>query len=299
MDWIYLVLFSTFLWAIGSVMDKYLIDKRVKNPLTLFIFFRVVFAVPLILLAFLLNVGIPSPYFLFLIFIGTAFVFSGVLLYYKVVKMEEISVSIPLFQFIPIFTVFIAFFVLGERLAIMDYVGFLILVLGGFVISMKMVEGFLRAGKVFWFVVLDSFLFSLYYIILKFILGYVAFWDVFVWVWIFQLILVSLFAFSGKIRKDFKYHWGKTNRRDWTIISANMAVGVIAVVSYNLAVKIGPISLIQASENVQMIFVFAFMLLFTRFYPHIIKERFDKWALIQKIAGMALIIAGVLVVQFF
>jgi drug/metabolite transporter (DMT)-like permease len=299
MDWIYFVILATFFWAIGNVMDKYLIDKKVKNPTILFIFFRVVFFIPLILLTFLLRTGIPSLYFFIMIFIGAAFTVVAILLYYKIVEMEEISISIPLFQFIPIFTIFIAFFALGERLAIMDYVGFLVLVLGGFVISLKKVEGFFATRKVFWFVLLDSLLFSLYYIILKFVLTYVAFWDVFIWVWIFQSILIVFFAFSGQIRKDFKYYWKKINWKDWTIISANMALATIAVASYNFAIKIGSISLIQASENVQMIFVFVLALLFTHFFPTVLKEKFDRRALLQKISGMILIIIGVLLTQWF
>ena len=91
----------------------------------------------------------------------------------------------------------------------------------------------------------------------------------------------------------------RINWKDWTIISANMALATIAVASYNFAIKIGPLSLIQASENVQMIFVFILVLLFTHFSPHIIKEKFDSRMLIQKISGMTLIILGVLLTQWF
>nr|NIO22735.1 hypothetical protein [Candidatus Aenigmarchaeota archaeon]NIQ17305.1 hypothetical protein [Candidatus Aenigmarchaeota archaeon] len=72
---------------------------------------------------------------------------------------------------------------------------------------------------------------------------------------------------------------------------------IIASASYYFAVKLGPISLVQASENIQMIFVFLLALLFTRVYPYIMKEKFDIRSLIQKILGMILIIMGVLVTQ--
>jgi len=297
MDWIYFVILATFCWAMGNIMDKYLIDKRIKNPLALFILFRIVFVVPLIFLIFFLDLGIPNAPFFVLIFISAAFMISGILFYYKIVETEEISVSIPLFQFIPIFTLFTAFFVLAERLAAADYLGFLILISGGFIISVKKSESGLRAGKVLWLAMLSSLLFSLSYVVAKFIMTSIPFWDTFIWIWIFESILTIPFAFSGKIRNNLKYHCKRLNRKDWTIVSINTIICVIASASYYFAIKMGPISLVQASENMQMIFVFLLALLLTVFFPHIMKERFDIRALAQKIIGMMLIMTGVLVIQ--
>ncbi len=299
MSWIYFVILATFLWSITNVMDKYLVDKRVKSPLILLIFFRIASLIPIIILILILNIGIPSLDLFFLIFVSAILMILAIITYYKAVEVEEISVSIPLFQFIPIFTLFIAFFTLGERLTSLDYLGFLILIFGGFVISMKRAPGLFRIGRVFWFVMLASLLFSASYVITKFVLDYVNYWDTFMWIWIFGIFATLSMLFSGKIRSRFRHYYNKINRRDWTIISTNIIISIIASASYYFAVKLGPISLVQASENVQMIFVFFLALLFTRFYPHIMKERFDTSSLIQKILGMILIIIGVLLTQFF
>ncbi|NIO20426.1 MAG: EamA family transporter [Candidatus Aenigmarchaeota archaeon] len=299
MSWIYFVILATFLWSITNVMDKYLVDKRVKSPLILLIFFRIASLIPIIILIPILNIGVPSLDLFFLIFVSAILMILAIITYYKAVEVEEISVSIPLFQFIPIFTLFIAFFTLGERLTGMDYLGFLILILGGFVISIRRTSGLFRIGRVFWFVMIASLLFSASYVITKFVLGYVNYWDTFMWIWIFGIFATLSMLFSGKIRSRFRHYYGKINKRDWTIISTNIIISIIASASYYFAVKLGPISLVQASENVQMIFVFFLALLFTRFYPHIMKERFDTSSLIQKILGMILIIIGVLLTQFF
>ncbi len=297
MSWIYFVILATFLWSITNVMDKYLVDKRVKSPLILLIFFRIASLIPIIILIPILNIGVPSLDLFFLIFVSAILMILAIITYYKAVEVEEISVSIPLFQFIPIFTLFIAFFTLGERLTGMDYLGFLILILGGFVISIRRTSGLFRIGRVFWFVMIASLLFSASYVITKFVLGYVNYWDTFMWIWIFGIFATLSMLFSGKIRSRFRHYYGKINKRDWTIISTNIIISIIASASYYFAVKLGPISLVQASENIQMIFVFLLALLFTRVYPYIMKEKFDIRSLIQKILGMILIIMGVLVTQ--
>jgi len=297
MSWIYFVILATFLWSITNIMDKYLVDKRVKSPLILLIFFRIASLIPIIILIPILNIGIPSLDFLVLIFVSAILMILGIITYYKAVEVEEISVSIPLFQFIPIFTLFIAFFTLGERLTGMDYLGFLILILGGFVISIKRTSGLLRIRRVFWFVMLASLLFSASYVIAKFVLNYVNYWDTFMWIWIFGIFATLSMLFSGKIRGRFRHYYDKINRSDWTIIFINIIISIIASASYYFAVNVGPISLVQASENIQMIFVFILALLFTHSFPHIVKEKFDTRSLIQKILGMILIIIGVLVTQ--
>lgn len=299
MSWIYFVILATFMWSITNVMDKYLIDKRIKSPLIVFIFLRIISIIPVIILIPILNIGVPNLYFLSFIFVSAVLMALGIIIYYKIVEIEEISVSIPLFQFIPIFTLFIAFFTLGERLAAIDYLGFLILITGGFVISIKRVSGLFRVGKVFWFVILASLMFSTSYVIAKFVLNYVNYWETIIWVWIFVIFATMPILFSGKIRGEFKYYYKKINRRDWSILFTNITISVLASASYYFAIKIGPISLVQASENIQMIFVFILALLFTMFYPHTMKERFDSRALAQKILGMILIIIGVLLTQLF
>jgi uncharacterized membrane protein len=104
---------------------------------------------------------------------------------------------------------------------------------------------------------------------------------------------------SGRIKGNLKYYYSRIGRTDWAILSTNIIISIIASASYYLAIKAGPLSLVQASENVQMIFVFALVLLFTHFYPAVLKEKFDRRALLQKISGMMLIIIGVLLTQWF
>ena len=299
MSWIYFVILATFMWSITNIIDKYLVDKRIKSPLIVFIFMRIISIIPVIILIPILNIGVPNLYFLPFIFVSAVLMTLGIIIYYKIVEIEEISVSIPLFQFIPIFTLLMAFSLLGERLASMDYLGFLILILGGFVISIKRVSGLFRIGKVFWFVILASLVFSASYVIIKFVLNYVNYWETLIWVWIFGIFTTMPILFSGKIRGKFKYYYSRINRNDWGILFTNTIISILGSASYYFAINIGPISPIQASENIQMIFVFIFALLLTRFYPHILKERFDIRALMQKILGMILIIIGVLLIQWF
>jgi drug/metabolite transporter (DMT)-like permease len=61
----------------------------------------------------------------------------------------------------------------------------------------------------------------------------------------------------------------------------------------------GPVTLVGAAGNMQLVFTFLFAVFFTRFLPQILKEKFDRKITAQKISGMLLIIIGVLLTQLF
>ena len=299
MDWIYFVLFATLMWSISNIADKYLIDKRIKKPLVMTILIRTSSLAPLIFIFPFVTLSLPSAGFLVWILLASIFAVGGLLIYYHAIQIGEISRTIPIFQFIPIFVLFLSFFFIGEVLEFFDYLGFVVLIIGGLVISAARLTRLFKIERVFLLVVFSSLLYAISYVIMKHVLTNVEYWSTFFLVWALQTLIISSLLLSKKTRKETKFYIKILGRKDKLIILMNAVVSVMAFIFNYFAISLGPVTLVEAAGNMQLAFTFLFAIIFTRFFPYIIKERFDRSVTVQKAAGIILIITGVLLTQLF
>jgi drug/metabolite transporter (DMT)-like permease len=280
-------------------VDKFLIDRKVHKPIILTIFIRTASIIPLICIIPFVGFSLPNTEFIGWILLASVFAVAGVLVYYKAIQMDEVSRVIPLFQFIPIFVLFLSFFLIREVLGIFDYLGFAVLVLGGLVISTKRLSGLLRVQKVFWVALLSSFFNALAYVIMKHVLNNVEYWSAFILLWSLQsLIILSLLA-SERARREAKFYIMMINRKDKIVIFIISIASILAFIFNYFAISLGPVTLVEAAANIQLVFTFLIALLLTKFFPYMLMERFDRKITLQKITGIVLIIIGVLLTQIF
>jgi transporter family protein len=297
MDWIYFVLLSALGYTAADLFDKYLVDKKVKRPVILAMLARFASVVPLIVLAFIVGFTLPAVQFLPLIAISAAFLSAGLLIYYISIQSGEISRVLPLYQFIPVFILFLSFLFIGEVLGFFDYVGFAIIVLGGLIISAKSMSKLLKVERVFWLVVASSLFYALSYVILKFVLSNAEYFSVFILFWSFQVVFMASLLLSKGIRSHARMSLGKLDRQAKIFIFIDAVISIVACMWNYIAISLGPVTLVEASGNVILIFIFIAALMLTKFRPSVLKEEFDAKSAIQKIAGTVLIIAGVLMSQ--
>ena len=299
MNWIYFVILATLCWATANIMDKFLIDKRINKPLTLTIFIRATSAIPLLLIIPFVGFSLPSTEFVLWIVLASILAVIGLIIYYKAIQIEEISRIIPLYQFLPVFVLFLSFFFLGEILGFFDYLGFVVLIIGGIVITTKSSSKIIRVEKAFWFILLSSFFYAISAVIMKYVLGIVEYWNAFILLWAVQLIAILSLLASRRVRKDAKQCIKIIDIKDKILILFNSILSLLAFVFSFFAIKLGSVTLVEAAQNMQMAFTFLLALFFTKSFPHILREKFDKKTTSQKIVGMILIITGVLFTQMF
>jgi len=297
MEWIHFVILASFTWSITNVMDKFLIDKRVNEPVILAIFVRATTMIPLLFIILFFGFSFPAAEFLGFILLAGLLASAGAIIFYKAIHIEEISRTMPLFQFIPIFVLFLSFFLIGEVLGFFDYVGFIILVVGGLVISAKRLTRIFRVEKVFWLVMLSSFLYATSYVITKYVLLKAEYWNTFILLWAIQIVAITSLLGFRKNREHAKFYIKRMGMKDKAVIFINSVTSILAFVFAYFAINLGPVTLVQAAENMQLVFVFLLVLFFTRFFPDVLKEKFDRKTTSQKITGIILIITGVLLIQ--
>ncbi|KKR73166.1 MAG: Conserved hypothetical membrane protein, DUF6 family [Candidatus Levybacteria bacterium GW2011_GWC2_40_7] len=164
MEWVIFSLLSRALWAADNIVDKLLIGKHLKNPLIL-TFVAGISSLLLALIIILFNglswIG-PVP-------VALA-VFAG--------SFQIIAVfAIPLFQLTPPFVLILSFLFLGEVLTRPQYLAFILILIGGFLISLKRIEGVFKLRNAFWLMVLSSLIYAIQIVILKPLYVSYPFWD--------------------------------------------------------------------------------------------------------------------------
>jgi len=293
MSWVLFSILSAAVWAIVNTVDKYVLTKLVRKPVT-----------PLIILGI---IGLISSFFVYLFhgfsylsyfnialafFAGILYVI-GVLFYFKAVKIEEISRVIPLLYLSPLFVSILAAAFLREIFTPIKYLGIFLLVTGAVSISSKNFIKF-GFGKAFWFMVVASLTLSLNSVITKYLLNFVDFWTIFSYIRIgafFALIPIFFFSF-----KDLKLAVRENGKKTIIVMSLNEILALFAVILITIAMTKGYVTLVNALSSVQPFFVLLIAVILSVFYPKILKEEIGKSAILLKLIAITLMFVGVILI---
>lgn len=292
MDWLIFSILSTMLWALGTVIDKYTLTKHLQNPFSYQLFYLATQSPVLLPLLLFTGVSFAFPLFALGIVAGLAH-YLGLLLYFKAMMIEEASRVISLFYIGPIFVLILASVLLRETLTSAMYVGAVLLVLGAISISYKRVAG--RGSGIspaLGLLLFCTLIISGYEVLTKYALGFLDLPSYLFWEIIGSIIVgFSIFSFP-KTRRRFLSDIQGVSRTVLLWRVANTYMGLVALILYFIAMSTGLASLVSAATSFEPLFVFAFVLLFSVFKPHVLKEDIGRSAMIAKILAVALIIAG-------
>ncbi len=296
MSWIFFAIAAPLLYAASNFFDKFLIEKRVRDPMILAIFGG--FLTCLIGLGILVFRGFPSIPSEQLIYLFVAGMLFGLALvpWYKALTLEDASRVSPLFQAIPLMVLAMSYLFLGERLAQWQLLGFLFILVGGYLLSVKELgRGIFRIRKALWWALLASLLFSVPLVLFKFVSSDLGFWDSLAYEFlgggIGALILFSYVVFSRRV--GFKEEITRTRFGTWGLIGSNEAVYIISRMCNFYAISLAAVSLVTVLGGFQPFFMLAFGLILSRWFPNVVKEDVEKKTVVLKLAAIILIFAGV------
>jgi transporter family protein len=290
--WAELSLLAAVIWAIVSILDKYIIDKLAKNPNVSLIFWisfgllasAVICAFHGLMPISYMNAGLSM--------ISGIFLVLGSQLYFKAVKIEEISRVVPMNYLIPLFVLVLAAIFLGEIFAPLTYLGILLLVAGAVMVSMKKAE--FRVGKAFELMIASSLAFAVTGIISKYLLGIVDFWTVFSYTRMGTIVpLIPLIYLNYRdVLLVFREHGAKA----FALMSSAEILDASASLIFASAVSMGFVTLANALISLQSFFVFLIAIALSLFWPKILKEEIGSSTLIAKFVAIALMFMGALLI---
>lgn len=295
MNWLYIGLIAYFLNAVSFIVSKIMLTDLIPNP-WVYTFLVNIFGILVIVL-------LPFSFFVPSLSVVLAALASGVtyvialLILYKLLYKEEASQVVPLTGgMTPIFVFVMAFFALGELLKVNQIVGFVLIVVGGFIVSHEesLKERLAHMGvKLFWKSVLAALLFAVSQVLMKFVFNNDTFVNSFMWRGFGAVLGASFLLLPAKPRKAILGSFKVSNAKTGFIFIAGQVAAVLSFILVNYAFSLGPVSLVNALSGIQYAFLFGFIAFLSRKFPKLLKEPLKPGIVRQKVLSIILITAGV------
>jgi uncharacterized membrane protein len=296
MNWFFIGILASFIWALTNFIDKMFISRYFKSNVGTLIIYSSLIGLPIsfVIVIFkpsVLSLNLTTSVFIILnSFLYILFLFP----YFKALSKADTSVVVPIFQTIPVFSYFLAFFILGETLSITQIIGSLLIIFGAIGISLKFKGKKMGLTKeVLFLQLLASFILATNYLFFKFFAIQLDFWTVSFWqyigITIFGLILLIFFK---SYRKSFFISFKNNSKSILGLNALNEIFNIIATIIFTFATLLAPLALVWVINGFQPLFVFLLGIFLTIFFPKIIKENLKKKILIQKGIFILLIFIG-------
>ncbi len=293
--WLFYALLAPLLFASVNVFDKFVRDKHL-GTFTLSVFvglggFWVLAMAPFVELDFSPAIIIGG------LMVGLMF-FLTTFPYFQALAIEEASRVIPLWAFEAPIVLILAFVFLKERLVINDYVGFVLVVVGAFLVLTKKLSDVLKPGRAFFLMLLASSLTSVGIVLSKWLYSETSYWTVqfLMGLGTGSAALLTLVVLSGK-RKKFASELLQLKKATVLQLGLRQLTITAAFLVFGLALMTGSASLSAALVQLTALFVFIIATVLSHWWPSVLKEAIDKKTLLTKGIAIAMIIAGVFAIN--
>jgi uncharacterized membrane protein len=291
MDWLVFALLSPAFWGLNNVFNKFLMEKKFQGYYSLVSYLNLLDLVFCAIIYLIAPISVRFPYVIFAMLVGLlpllAFWF-----YTKALMVEEISRITPLFQFIPIFVVFLSTIFLNEILSIQKYFGIALIVVTSIVISYRKAGNGKSLSSAFKLMIPFTFILSVYTILLKYLLGYIDYWSIFFWMIIGSFFAILFLLTFSRPRREFIETIPRIGSRTFIVAFAGEGAYILGVICSLIATSLGYVSLVSALSGLQQFFVFVYMLLLSVFVPKILKEVINRQVVMLKVFAIALMFIG-------
>ena len=136
MDWFVFALLSPAFWGLSNVFNKFLVTKKFRGYFSIVSYLHFVDLIFAGIIYFVAPINFQFPYALFAMMVGL-FPVAAFWFYTEALRVDEVSRVTLLFQFIPIFVVFLSALFLNEILSAQKYFGTALIVATSLLISYK------------------------------------------------------------------------------------------------------------------------------------------------------------------
>ncbi|MDE1833305.1 MAG: DMT family transporter [Candidatus Micrarchaeota archaeon] len=288
MLWAMLVLLSAFLYAASNIVDRFQVTKQFGKHFSLLGITVVISGIMSLALFPLSDYHAMGLAQLGVGLLIGAMAVASLLMYYKALKIEEVSTVIGIWAVEPIFVLVLAYLFLGEAFGPLRYAGVFMITVGAMLLQFRVTKA--RFGAAFWLMLGAGVFEAIEIILLKYLLSFGGFTTV------FSLTRLGIFLFGLPVLalslRDIRSVVGKRGLAPLGIAGFGELLGVSGAFLFVVAISLGYATLVTALAYTQPLFVLALASLAAYFYPKIIEERVNRKLLIARGVSIALIILG-------
>ena len=221
----------------------------------------------------------------------------GLALMFFMLKREDVSRVIPIFQTSPIFVVMLALLFLDESLSGLQWLAVGLAIAGAVLAATKRsdVGGALRPSPAFALLFLAAAAVGASQLLVK-----VSTDDVSVWNTVtlrgygMGAIMLAIFGRPRTIREVGAFF--KRPQAAMVLMLAEGLLAVAASIQLIVAISRGPVTLAAALLGTRPLFLFGFTIVGSRVAPKLFDERFERGEFVLKFAAAAMIVAAVVLI---
>lgn len=321
--WLYIAITSYFINAGVYVADKFLLSKKIHSSITYAFFVGIWSIFNLALLP--LDFWVPSGRELALDLLAGALFLMTLVFWYKALHQSEATRVVPIVgALIPVFSYLFSYIFLGEVLGERELLAFVVLIIGGILISIKHTRFYFvhevgdKIKNVFGDLlgsvkaryrptqrlilnsVISAVFFAVYYVLIKYIYLNQPFIGGFVWSRLGSFLAAMFIILIPSWRKLIK----KQKKEQGTQKNIVFFIGIrllaaLAFIMLNWSISLGNVALINALQGTQYAFLFLIILFLSSKHPKILKEEMGGGVLIQKVLGVILVVVGLYMLMRF
>jgi drug/metabolite transporter (DMT)-like permease len=315
--WLAIAVISYLINAGVYVGDKFLLSKKIHSSVA-YSFYVGIWSILNIFLLFF-DPWIPNWQQLGIDLAAGLIFLATLIFWYKALHQSEATRVVPIVgALIPVFSFVLGFIFLHEQLTERQLLAFLILIIGGVLISVKhtkfyelqAVVGRVRTvfgntlgeihaeyrpnSRLIVNSVVAAFFFAAFYVIIKYVYSTQPFVGGFVWSRMGSFIGVHLMLLVPSWRKlIFEKHIGESSKpKNLALFFLIRGLAAFAFILLNRAVSMGNVAVTNALQGTQYIFLFVMVMFLSAKYPKVLREELGGEVLFQKIIGALLIGIG-------
>lgn len=300
MTWLFWALVSVLLFTLVNFIDKFLLNKYIRDYSGLPIIGGIVAAVMAVVLWVLAdNLSMPFRDGLIVFLIGFFAIWTAIL-YFKVIDaMPETSTFIVLMQIQPVMILIMSFLFLDERITVAQFIGFVLILMASVGVSMSNADGLRLSPNRPLFMILGlNFIFAVMAVGFKFVSDQNEFLPM-LWYQSLGSTAASavMFLFFPRIRHSFMYIITNTPPKALGLYLINEGFVLGAEVTQLFAITLGPVALVKVVASTQVFMGIAMGWLLSTFLATYYVEDISRGALMRKGAFAGVMFVGVLLIN--
>jgi drug/metabolite transporter (DMT)-like permease len=301
MSWLIFAFAGPVLWAVSTHIDKYLVERYFKegNVAVLMVFTAIIGAMALPFIWFFQPQVVSLDYqSAAVVIVSGALYMAAIYFYLQALQTEEASTVAPFFQAAGIFGAVLGYFVLREVLTLAQIAGVFLTIGGSVLLSLRLGQ---KTGRVKTRLVVlmlaCALAIALSSLIFKFFAVRDEFWTTTFWNFAGQAIFgVALMVIPANVRQFVKMMRTNTGAV-LSINGANELINLGGGLGMRYALLFAPLGIVQAISSTTSFFVLGFGVLLSLFFPRLGREELASKKLLQKFIAIALVVAGVLLIN--
>jgi drug/metabolite transporter (DMT)-like permease len=301
MPWLIYAFSGPVLWALSTHIDMYLVERYFKqgSVAVLMVFTAIIgsLALPFI---WLFQPGMVSldPQSIAVIAVSGILYMGAIYFYLEALQVEEASTVAPFFQAAGIYGLILGYFVLGEKLSILQIIGVLLIIAGSVLLSLRIGQGAGRFKTRLVILMLTCALaIALSTLIFKFFAVRDEFWTTTFWNFAGQAIFGVILMLIAANRRQFIKMMRANTGAVLSVNGANELINLGGNLGMRYTLLFAPLGIVQAINSTTPFFVLFFGVVLSLFFPSLGREKISFASLMQKIIAITFVVAGVLLIN--